>query len=254
MANEMDLLHAAECGLLSTVKTLLSHDKSSIRSCRHGDRRNHAFNYEASAIQYAARSGHFRVVKYLLEQDPTIVNDHDRENWTALHYACYNGHLNIVKLLVEYRANVMKKDRYLSQTPIQFAMYRQFDDIVYFLDPDVKWTRDNVNHESGKRNIPVFRKKSTLFLGRYRLNDHHIQQIQSFRRDPQSDDVELRKVEDVELSNLLVRIVLTHDFTKHMNKTLALSSEAERDDLFLRSSSASAHEHMLVFRDEQDDG
>ncbi|CAF3993469.1 unnamed protein product [Rotaria sp. Silwood1] len=249
MANNLDLLHAAECGLLSAVKKLLSNDKSLIRSCRHQDRRNHAFNFDSSAIHYASRSGHINIVKYLLEQDPTIVNDHDRENWTALHYACYNGHINIVKLLLNYNANVNIKDKYLSQTPIQFAMYRQFHDIAYLLDPHIKWTHENVDDESKARNRPVFRKKSNLFLGRYILNDNHIKQIELFRNNLQSNDIELRKVHDVELSNLLVRIILTHDFTKHMNKTIELSSE-EDDDLFLRSSSTSAYEHILVFNDE----
>ncbi|CAF3379571.1 unnamed protein product [Rotaria sp. Silwood2] len=249
MENGMDLLHAAECGLLSVVKKLLSDNKSIIRSCRHQSRRNHAFNFDSSAIHYASRSGHINIVKYLLEQDSTIINDHDRENWTALHYACYNGHINIVKLLLTHNVNVNMKDKYLSQTPIQFAMYRQLHDIVYLLDPHIKWTRDNVDDKSKARNIPVFRKKSNLFLGRYILNDNHIKQIELFRNNLQSNDIELRKVQDVELSNLLVRIILTHDFKKHINKTIELSSE-EDDDPFLRSSSTSAHEHIMVFKDE----
>ncbi|CAF1173163.1 unnamed protein product [Rotaria sordida] len=247
MANSMDLLHAAECGLLSVVKELLSNNKSIIRSCRHNNHKNHAFNLDSSAIHYACRSGHLNIVKYLLTQDSTIVNDRDRENWTPLHYACYNGHINIVKLLLKYNADVNIKDRYLSQIPIQFAMYRQFEDIVYLLDSNVKWTCDNVDNESKARNIPVFRKKSNLFLGRYILNDNHIKQIQSFRNNLQSDDIELTKVQDAELSNLLVRIIFTHDFRKHLNKTIELSSSEgdDDDDSFLRSSSTSAHEHIM---------
>lgn len=249
MASNIDLLHAAECGRLSLVKSLLSDDKSLIHSCRHQNRKNHAFNFDSSAIHYACRSGHFNIVKYLLALDPTIVNDHDRENWTALHYACYNGHINIVKLLLQHNANVHMKDRYLSQTPIQFAMYRQFDDIVYLLDPNIELTCENVDDETKTKNIPVFRKKSNLFLGRYILNNDHIKQIELFRSNLQADDIELKKVQDVELSNLLVRIVLTHNFKKHISKTMEMSTE-EDDDPFLRSSSTSAHEHIMVFKDE----
>ncbi|UJR13690.1 hypothetical protein I4U23_000702 [Adineta vaga] len=248
----MDLLHAAESGHLSIVKDLLSNDKSLIHSCRHDNRHNHAFNVGASAIHYASRSGHLNIVKYLLEYDTTIINDRDRQNWTALHYACYNGHIHIVRLLFEHNPNVNTKDKYFSQTPVQFAMYRQFDDIVKLFDLNVNSTnKQNIDDEIKTRNIPVFRKKSNLFLGRYILNENQIKQIELFRRNSQTDDIELKQIQDIELSNLLVRIQFTHDFTKHINQTIELSSKQDDDDndLFLRSSSTSAHEHILVFKD-----
>lgn len=245
----MDLLHAAECGYLSVVKQLVSQDKSLIRNCRHEDHHNRAFNVKGSAIHYACRSGHLNIVKYLLEQDPTIVNDLDIECWTPLHYACSNGHVNIVKLLLEYNADVYIKDNYLSQTPIQFAMYKQFENIVYLLDPNVSWTRRTSDDISTKGNVPVFRKKSKLFLGRFILDDSQIKQIELFRKNPQSDDIELRNIQDVELSNLNVRIKFTHDSKKHFDETLKLSAD-ENDDLFLRSSTISTNEHIIVFKDE----
>lgn len=245
----MDLLHAADSGRLSIVKDLVSKDKSSIRNCRHADATNRAFNVDGTAIHYACRSGHLNVVKYLLKQDPSIINILDCELWTPLHYACYNGHLNIVKFLLESNADVTLKDSYLFQTPIQFAMYRQFEDIVNLLDPNAKWVRRDQNEIETKGKASVFRKKSNLFLGRYILNDNHIKEVDSFRNNPKSDDIELRKVQDVELSNLNVRIVLTHDFHKHMNQTISLSS-TENDDPFLRSSTTSTNEHIMVFKDE----
>jgi ankyrin repeat protein len=245
----MDLLHAAECGRLTVVKQLVSEDKSVIRTCRHKDRQNRAFNINGSAIHYACRSGHLNIVKYLLQQDSTIINQLDAEDWTPLHYACNNGHLNIVKLLLEYNANVNLKDNYLFQTPIQFAMYKQFEDIVYLLDPNIKWTRRNVNEISSKGNVSVFRNKSDLFLGRYILNENQIEQIEMFRKNPQSNAIELNQIQDVELDNMNVRIRLTHDFKEHMNKTIELSSN-DNDDLFLRSSTTSTNEHIMVFNDE----
>ncbi|CAF2702278.1 unnamed protein product [Rotaria sp. Silwood2] len=245
----MDLLHAADCGRLSIVKKLVSKDKSIIHTCRHTDHRNRAFNTDSSAIHYACRSGHLNVVKYLLEQDSTIINDPDIECWTSLHYACYNGHINIIKLLLKYNADVNLKDNYLFQTPIQFAMYRQFEDIVHLLDPNIQWTRRNINEISTKGTTPVFRKNSNLFLGRYILNENHIKEIELFRSGAQPNDIELRKIQDVELSNLNVRIIFTHDFKKHINKTIELSS-TEDDDPFLRSSTTSTNEHIMVFDDE----
>jgi ankyrin repeat protein len=245
----MDVLHAAESGRLSLVKQLVSDDKNLIKTCRHKDSKNRTFNVNGSSIHYASRSGHLNVVKYLLEQDPSIINDRDAEHWTPLHYACYNGHINIVKLLLKYNANVNIKDNYLSQTPIQFAMYRQFEDIVYLLDPNLTWTRRDFDEVASKGNTPVFRKKSNIFLGRYILNENHIKQIELFRSNPQSNDIELKQIQDVELNSLPVRIILTHDFNQHMKKTIDLSVN-EGDDQFLRSSTTSTNEHIMVFDDE----
>ncbi|CAF3629120.1 unnamed protein product [Adineta steineri] len=244
----MDLLHAADYGRLTVVKDLISKDKSIVHTCRHKDPLNRAFNVDGSAIHYACRSGHLNVVKYLLEQDSTLINDVDIEKWTPLHYDCNNGHLNIVKLLLEYNADINLQDSYLSQTPIQFAMYRQFEDIVHFLDPNIKWTKRNIDEISKKGSVSVFRKKSKLFLGRYILLEDHIKQIELFRNNSQSDDIELNQIQDVELDNFYVRIRLTHNFNQHINKTQELSSN-ENDDLFLRSSTTSTNEHIMVFYD-----
>ena len=243
----MDLLRAAESGRLSIVKELISNDKSLIRKCRHKDGNNRAFNFDSSAIHYACRSGHLNIVKYLLEQDPTLINDLDCELWTPLHYACYNGHLNIVKLLIEYHADVNTRDSFLSKTPIEFAMYKQFEDVVYFLDPKVQWKRRSAEEIFNKGNVPVFRRKSKLFLARYVLNDNQIKQIEDFRKDPQANDIELTNVQDTELDNRNVRIILSHDYRKHVDQTLELTSTNDvDDDRFLRSSTTSTNEHIIV--------
>ena len=246
--NPMDLLHAAESGSLSRVKQLVAEDKSLIHTCRHKDGKNRAFNVDGTALHYACRSGHRNVVKFLLQQDSTTVQQIDEELWTPLHYACYNGHLGIVQLLREYNADVHVKDSYLSQTPIQFAMYRQFEDVVRWLDPTVEWTRRSADEISRKGNAPIFRKKSDLYLARYRVNDEQIEQLESFRRDPQAKPIELRSIEDLELDHRRVSIRLNHDFREHIKQTTDLSS-IDDDDGFLRSSSSSTNEHLLVFAD-----
>ena len=245
----MDLLHAAESGCLSRVKQLVAADKSLMKTCRHTDAKNRAFNRLGSPIHYACRSGHLNVARYLLEQDPTIIKDIDEEVWTPLHYACYNGHLRIVQLLLEYNADVHVKDSYLSQTPIQFAMYRQFEDVVRLLDPTVEWRRRTADEIARKGDAPVFRKKSNLYLGRYRINEEQIKQIGAFRNDPQATPIELQAVEDLELNHRRVRIRLNHDFHEHAKQTADLLS-IDDDDGFLRSSTSSTNEHLLVFADQ----
>ena len=244
-SSSMDLLHAADAGKLSRVRELVANDASLIRTCRHQDPVNRAFNVNGSAIHYACRSGHFSVVKYLLEQDPTIVRDIDIEHWTPLHYACYNGHVDIVRLLLEYNADVDAKDSYLHKTPVEFAMYKQFEDVVNLLQPTTPWIRRDAIEIVRKGNMPVFRTSSRLFLGRYRLDEHHRERIESFRKNPQSDAIELNSIEDNELNGIPVRIRLTHDFDDHARRTMALSV-VEGDDRFLRSSTTSTNEHIIV--------
>jgi hypothetical protein len=129
-------------------------------------------------------------------------------------------------------------------------MYKEFEDIVDYLNPNIEWKRRNLDDISKKGNVPVYRKKSDLFLGRYILNENHIKQIELFRNNSQSNDIELNQIQDVELDNLNVRIILTHDFKKHINKTIELLSLDENDDPFLRSSTTSTNEHIMVFQDQ----
>ena len=246
----MDLLRAADAGLIDRVKELVDKNPSLIRTCRHDDSSNRSFNLEGSAIHYACRSGHLNVVRYLIEKDPSIINDVDVELWTPLHYACYNGHRPIVEFLVKNNADQTIKDNYLSQTPIEFAMYRQFEEIVHFLDPKVEWKRRTAEEVQQKGNTPVFRKNSALFLGRYRLKDEQKRQVEAFRANPKSQPIELRGVEDLELNSRRVRLELRHDFAEHIQRTAALASNNElRPDEFLRSSSTATNEHLLVFSD-----
>ena len=249
-ANDFDLLHAAEAGFLSRVKELVSYDKSLIKKCLHEDGKNRTFNFHGSPMHYACRSGHLSVVKYLLEQDPTIINQVDIENWTPLHYACYNGHQPIVRLLLQYNANVEQRDNYLMQKPIEFAMYRQFEDIVMLLDPNASWTRRSSRDIEQAGQTPVFRSKSksNLFLARYRLDGDQIKQIEQFRANPQATPLQLKSVEDVELNNLSVDFILNHNFKEHMQQTLLLAKMDDQEDDYLRSSTTSTNEHLIVQR------
>lgn len=246
----MDLLRAADAGRIDRVKELVNENPSLIRTCRHQDPTNRSFNVDGSAIHYACRSGHLNVVRFLIEKDASILNDFDCELWTPLIYACYNGHKPIVEYLIEKNADQTIKDSFLSQTAIQFAMYRNFDEIVRFLDPNIEWKRRTTEEIEKKSKTPVFRAKSNLFLGRYRLTDDQKHDIEQFRANPQSKSIELKSIEDVELNLQRVRLELRHDVTEHMTRTLTLASNNENHaDEYLRSSSTSTNEHILVFFD-----
>lgn len=247
----MDLLRAADCGRLSLVKQIVSADKTLLHSVLHKDGSDRAFNVNGSPMHYACRSGHWNVVKYFLDEDPTVINQVDIEGWTPLHYACYNGHLNIVQLLMEYNADVNAKDSCLFQTPIQFAMYREFEEIVHFLDKnhtsESAWKHRKSDDISRQGNTPVFRRGSHLFLGRYTLTNDHIKAIEAFREDSEHDDIVLQGVHDAQLHQLRVHLIITHNFERHMKKTMELtSSTMDTDDAFLRSSTTSTNEHILV--------
>jgi ankyrin repeat protein len=76
-----------------------------------------------------------------LEQDPTIINDLNCEEWKLLQYACYHVHEHIVRFLFEYKSNINQKDGHFLQALIKFAIYRQFENIVHTLDQKIKWAR-----------------------------------------------------------------------------------------------------------------
>lgn len=241
----VDLLHAADAGFFNRVQELVHHDPQLMIKCQHLNACNRAFNLKALPIHYACRSGHFNIVKYFVENNPRLIDVVDCEDWTPLHYACYNGHLSIVRFLVENKANVDKRDNYLNQKPIEFAMYRQFEEVVNFLDPKIDWKRRDQKEIETKGNVDVFRKKSNLFLGRYSLNEEQIEQIKEFRRNPRAVTLELHSIEDVELNNLRIDMILNHKFSDHIKRTMELSSIDENDQ-YLRSSTTSTNEHVIV--------
>jgi hypothetical protein len=116
--------------------------------------------------------------------------------------------------------------------------------IIRWLDPTVEWTRRSADEISLEGNARIFRKKSDLYLARYRVNDEQIGQLESCRRDSQ-----VKPIEDLELDHRRVRIRLNHDVRKHIKQATDLSS-IDGDDGFLRSSSSSTNEQLLAFADE----
>jgi ankyrin repeat protein len=70
-------------------------------------------------LHIATKSGHFDIVKCLIEKGAEI-NAKDKEEKTTLHWASKEGHLEIVQCLIEKGADVNAKDT-LNQTALHFA-------------------------------------------------------------------------------------------------------------------------------------
>ncbi len=106
-----DLLKAATCGDLHTVKLLLAKGASV----------NATDEYGWSALIYASKEGHLDVVRELLAQGADI-NAKKRYGVTALICASRNGHLSIVRELLAQGADVNAKDAYDGSTALTHAV------------------------------------------------------------------------------------------------------------------------------------
>jgi hypothetical protein len=65
----------------------------------------------------AAQSNDIGAVRLILDSNHEIVNEKDASGATALHYAALSGHRTIVKLLVERGADVNDRDGEFGATP-----------------------------------------------------------------------------------------------------------------------------------------
>lgn len=62
-------------------------------------------------LQSASKNGDFELVKYLVELDPTTINQQPKNNCvTSLSYACKNGHLKVAQYLQENGAKIDPAD------------------------------------------------------------------------------------------------------------------------------------------------
>jgi len=78
-------------------------------------------NNEYTPLHSASANGHFEIVKYLIEECNTNVEVKNKDGNTPLIYASSYGHLEIVKYLIEEcNANVEAKTNY-DYTPLSWA-------------------------------------------------------------------------------------------------------------------------------------
>ncbi|VDN03065.1 unnamed protein product [Thelazia callipaeda] len=110
---EIDLLDAARCGDLCTVKRIIENYGSEIINCKDFDGR------ESTPLHFAAGYNRVEVLKYLLEKGANI-EARDTGWLVPLHNACAYGHLVVAELLVKYGANLNAVDKW-GYTPLHEA-------------------------------------------------------------------------------------------------------------------------------------
>jgi ankyrin repeat protein len=65
---------------------------------------------EKPDICKAAECGDIETVKVLLNKDPELVNISDQRAWMPLHWAVRSGHYDLVKYLIDQGADVNARD------------------------------------------------------------------------------------------------------------------------------------------------
>ncbi|KIY32235.1 hypothetical protein I305_05185 [Cryptococcus gattii E566] len=84
-------------------------------------------------IHDAVVADSLRVVKELIEADPSLINSRDEFGYTPLHLAADRGYPEMTKLLLEFGADKSLKDQD-GQTPLILAQISSRDDITAILD------------------------------------------------------------------------------------------------------------------------
>jgi len=90
------------------------------------------FGRRDSPLLLAARFGHERVVKILIDRDADISTRDYASSWTPLHWAARNGHYQIASFLISQGANVNAEDKD-GGTPILAAAYWGRNEIIRLL-------------------------------------------------------------------------------------------------------------------------
>jgi len=127
----VNIFDAAEDGNLELVQELVENEPGLIY-------KTHDSGF-ASALHYAAKSGHVKVAKYLIEQKSDI-NRKTQSSRTSLHLACERGYINMVKLLLHMGADytLTNFSKYgtvtTRETARDVAQDYKFYDIVALLD------------------------------------------------------------------------------------------------------------------------
>lgn len=83
-------------------------------------------------LHFAAKRGHFAIVKLLLEEDGSEVNASDPVGWTAIHFSSDAGHLNVTQLLLDCGADISMVD-VEGCTPLHLAACEGHEEVVCLL-------------------------------------------------------------------------------------------------------------------------
>lgn len=116
---------AAYVGELPLVKLLCEHEADIYKTDDHG----------YSAIHWAAKAGHYDIVKFLLDQDKSLANAKGEYGRTPLIMAIHNLHYNVAELLLKNgadpNAQTTKEDHKL--TALHIAVGKKLIDFVTLL-------------------------------------------------------------------------------------------------------------------------
>ena len=95
-----EFIIACDTGNYDLVKRMLKADASLVDAkLPYKDLNLYAYNPGCVGFHYAARSGHFKIIKLLIEKYKIKQQVIDHEKWNSLHYSCFNGHFDISKYL-----------------------------------------------------------------------------------------------------------------------------------------------------------
>eukprot|EP01084_Bolivina_argentea_P012329 23102_1 len=127
-----EFIIACDTGNCNLINKMLSTDPLLTNAkLPYNDLKLFAYNPSCAGIHYASRSGHFEIVKLLINKyNAKFKHILDHENWNCLHYSCFNGHFNITKYLYEQGMEYKTITKFEKKTPFQFAFHRKFFDIV----------------------------------------------------------------------------------------------------------------------------
>ena len=101
---------ACKQGHLKTVKSLMKHGANSKK--KNED--------EKTPLHLASTSGHSSLIKFIIGEDSSLIDDKDEDDNTSLHLAAQNNHNIAVKALLELGAKVtLRNDK--EQTPLHLA-------------------------------------------------------------------------------------------------------------------------------------
>ncbi|VDK73322.1 unnamed protein product [Litomosoides sigmodontis] len=99
-SQELDLLNAARCGDLCTIKSIIESCGTKIINCKDFDGR------ESTPLHFAAGYNRVEVLKYLLEKGADV--EAKDTGWLVpLHNACAYGHLVVAELLVKMKVGFL---------------------------------------------------------------------------------------------------------------------------------------------------
>jgi len=117
------LISASFYGLISIVMQLVNHGARIDTKRKDG----------GHAAGGAAQEGHLEVVKFLIQEEPKVVDLKGFDGKTPLIAAAKNGHLNIVKYLLSYPQVDIDSQSNGGESPLMLASWNNHTDVVKFL-------------------------------------------------------------------------------------------------------------------------